>query len=106
MSADRQEGLRKRERFVFGVLLPVAIMVVGMLGIANVESRASAAEFAALAVFFMLLVALPITLVVNAAVMLQKAESVRQCFIRGMVLPGIVMLAAVVYQSGLWDALT
>ena len=106
MSADRQVGLRKRDRFVFGVLLPVAIMVVGMLIIANMESGASAAEFAALAVFFMLLVALPITLVVNAAVMLQKTESAKQCFMRGMVVPGIVLLAAVVYQTGLRDALT
>ena len=99
-------ALRKRDRFIYGVLLPVLIMIVGMLVIANVESDAAAAEFGALAVFFMLLVALPVTLVVNAAVMLQKAGNAKQCFTRGMLLPGFVLLAAIVYQSGLWDRLT
>ena len=99
-------ALRKRDRFIYGVLLPVVIMIIGMLVIANVESGAAAAEFGALAVFFMLLVALPITLVVNSAVMLQEAKSAKECFTRGMTLPGVVLLAAVVYQSGLWDRLT
>ena len=99
-------ALRKRDKFIYGVLLPVVIMIIGMLVIANVESGAAAAEFGALAVFFMLLVALPITLVVNSAVMLQEAKSVKDCFKRGMVVPGIVMLAAIIYQSGLWDRFT
>lgn len=98
--------LRKRDRLIYGVLLPVIVMVVGMLVIANLESGAAAAEFAALGVFFMLLAALPITLIVNGAVMLRDVETVKACFLRGMVVPGIVLVAAVVYQSGLWDLLT
>lgn len=99
-------ALRKRDRFIYGLLFPIVVMIVGMLAIANVESGAAAAEFAALGVFFMLLVALPITLVVNAAVILQEVKSKKDCFMRGMVVPGIVLLAAIVYQSGLWDRLT
>ena len=99
-------ALRKRDRFIYGLLLPIVVMIVGMLVIANVESGAAAAEFAALGVFFMLLVALPITLIVNSAVMLQEVKTTKDCFMRGMVVPGIVLLAAIVYQSGLWDRLT
>jgi len=98
--------LRKRDRFIYGLLLPIVVMIVAMMVIANLDSRAGAAEFAALGVFFMLLVALPITLVINTAVVLQKAESAKSCFMRGMVVPGIVMLAGIAYQAGLWDLLT
>ncbi|NNC68941.1 MAG: hypothetical protein HKN83_13005 [Gammaproteobacteria bacterium] len=98
--------LRKRDRFIYGLLLPIVLLVIGMLIIINVESGASAAEFGALAVFFMLIISLPITLLVNTVVILQDIQTKKSCFVRGMIAPGIVLIGAVVYQSGLWDKLT
>lgn len=98
--------MRKRDRLIFGVFLPNVILVVGMLIIANMESGAKAAEFGGLAVFFMLLISLPVTLTVNSLMLLQSSETAISCFTRGMIPPGLVLIAAGIYQSGLWDKLT
>ena len=72
----------------------------------SIDSRAGAAEFAALAILFMLVIAVPITLVVNLAVMTSNAETRGQYFARGMVVPALVLIFAIIYQSGLWNMLT
>ena len=74
--------------------------------IANVESRAGAVEFAALGVFFMLLFSLPVVLVLNSLIAFLDTETRMSCFLRGMIIPTIVFIAAIIYQSGLWDRLT
>jgi hypothetical protein len=51
---------------MYGVVIPNVILVIGMLVIANMDSGASAAEFGALGVFFMLLISLPLTLTANS----------------------------------------
>ncbi len=99
-------ALRTRDKLVFGLLIPVVIQIVGMLLIASVDSRAGAAEFAALGVFFMLLFSLPFVLVLNPLLVFGSAETRQACFLRGMILPTLVFLAAIVYQTGLWDRLT
>jgi len=99
-------ALRTRDRLIFGLLLPVGVLVVGMLWIANLDSRAAAAEFAGLGVFFMLLFSLPVVLVLNSMIVLGCEGTRKSCFLRGMILPAIVFLAAIVYQSGLWNRLT
>lgn len=76
-----------------------------MLLLANVDSSAKAAEFAGLGVLFLLIFALPITLIGNI-LLLKTAGSGREHFKRGMILPGAFFMSAVIYQSGLWDALT
>ena len=101
-----QSTLRKRDLAIFGVLLPNIILVVGMLIIARMDSGASAAEFGGLAVFFMLLISLPITLTANSLMLLRDYQSVSSCFRFAMIPPGIVILAAIIYQSGLWDEIT
>ncbi len=98
--------MRKRDQVIFGLLLPIAIQIACMLVIANMESGASAAEFGGLAVFFMLLASLPVTLVVNLVILLQDSSTPLACFARGMIIPGLVIAAGVIYQSGLWDELT
>lgn len=103
---ESKMALRTRDRLVFGLLLPVCAQVVGMLLIANLESRAGAAEFAGLGVFFMLLFSLPVVLVLNSIIVLGYQGTRKSCFLRGMILPAIVFVAAIVYQSGLWDRLT
>jgi len=42
----------------------------------------------------------------NLLLLLVEAETRKSCFLCGMILPTIVFLAAIVYQSGLWDKLT
>jgi len=98
--------MRKRDQIIYGVLLPNVILVAGMLIVANMESGAAAAEFGGLAVFFMLLISLPVTLIVNSLMLLLNSETANSCFMRGMIPPGLVLIAAVIYQSGLWDRLT
>lgn len=75
-----------------------------MLLLANVNSAASAAEFAGLAVFFVFLAAIPTTIIVNLIVM-KPTGDVLEHFKRGMIIPLIALAWAVVYQLGLWDAL-
>ncbi|MBT8446825.1 MAG: hypothetical protein KJO38_06745, partial [Gammaproteobacteria bacterium] len=77
-----------------------------MLLIANVDSRAGAAEFAGLGVFFMLLLALPVTLIIGAVLLSGESRSPPALFGRGMIAPGVVIGAAIAYQSGLWNWLT
>jgi hypothetical protein len=98
--------LRKRDLVIFGILLPNLVLVVAMLAIAKMNSGADAGEFGGLAVFFMLLISLPITLTANSLMLLRDCESVSSCFRFAMIPPGLVLLAAVIYQSGLWDAIT
>ena len=98
--------MRRRDRLLYGVLLPNVVLAVGMLIIANMKSGAKAAEFGGLAVFFMLLISLPITLTVNSLMLLRSSETAISCFRWGMIPPGLVLIAAVIYQSGLWDKWT
>ena len=99
------ETLRKRDRFIYGVLLPIAIMVVGLLIIMTFDTRAGAAEFAALGIMLVAIAVSPIVLIVNFVVAFQVETTKGQCFKRGMIAPGLVMLGAFLYQLGLWDAL-
>ena len=56
--------------------------------------------------FFMLIISPTIPLLVNNVIILQDIQTKKSCFVRGMIAPGIVLIGAVVYQSGLWDKLT
>ena len=99
-------SLSKRVKFIYGLLIPIAILIIGMLIIANVDSGASAAEFAGLAVFFMLLISLPITIVLNTVLMFKNFHTPKACLSRGVIIPVLILILAIVYQSGLWDKLT
>ena len=100
------EPLCKRDRLIYGIIVPVAIMIAGIFVIMQVDSGANAAEFASLGVMLGTVVALPIVLTVNGVLAFQPADTPAACFKRGMIAPGIVMAGAIVYQTGLWDALT
>ena len=76
-----------------------------MLGLANVDSAAGAAEFAALGVFFVFLFALPVTVIGNT-ILLRRSGTALDHFKRGMIIPAIFLLWTVVYQTGLWDQLS
>jgi len=105
-SPSTDKTLRKRHRLVYGVLLPIAIMVAGLLVIMSVDSGAGAAEFAALGIMLGALIVSPVVLIINFVLAFQNADTAEQCFKRGMIAPGIVLIGAVVYQTGLWDAIT
>lgn len=92
-------------RVIGGLVYPIAVLIFGMLLLANVDSSAGAAEFAALGVFFVLLLAIPVTLVGNY-LLLKPSGSALDHFRRGMILPGAFLAWTVVYQTGLWDRLT
>ena len=99
------DTLRKRDRFLYGVLLPIAIMVVGLLIIMTFDTRAGAAEFAALGIFLVAIAVSPFVLLVNFVIAFQVDATKGQCFKRGMIAPGIVMVCAFLYQLGLLDAI-
>ena len=92
-------------RLVGGVGLPLAVLAVGMLLLASVDSSAGAAEFAALGVFFVLLAAIPVTVIGNL-LLLAPSGTWLDHFKRGMILPGLFLAWAVLYQTGLWDQWT
>lgn len=92
-------------RALGGLVYPIAVLIFGMLLLANIESSAGAAEFAALGVFLVLLFAIPVTLIGNY-LLLKPSGSALDHFKRGMILPGVFLAWTVVYQTGLWDRLT
>ena len=98
--------VRKRDRLIFGVLLPIVVMLLGLLIIMNLPTGAGAAEFAALGIMLGAITVAPIVLLVNLVAAFQDMDTPQACFRRGMIAPGIVLVGAFVYQIGLWDALT
>ena len=100
------ESIGKRDQFIFGVLLPIVVMAVGLLIVMSTDTGAGAAEFAALGIFLGAITVAPIVLFVNLLTAFRPADSLMACFKRGMIAPGIVIIGAIVYQTGLWDWLT
>jgi len=100
------EPLLKRDRLIYGVLIPTVIMVVGLLIIMALPTGASAAEFAALGILLGAIMVSPIVLLINFVTAFQGGGTSRDCFKRGMIAPAIVLVGAFVYQIGLWDAVT
>ena len=96
----------KRDRLIYGTLLPIGIMVAALFLIMLADTGASAAEFASLGIMLGAIVVSPIVLVVNLVLSFQGGNTPAQCFKRGMIAPGIVLLGAIIYQTGLWDAIT
>ena len=97
------EPIRKRDQFIFGVLLPIVVMVIGLLIVMAADTRAGAAEFAALGIFLVAISVAPIVLFVNLITAFRPVESPMACFKRGMIAPGIVIVGAILYQAGLLD---
>ncbi|MCG8413689.1 MAG: hypothetical protein MI746_05660 [Pseudomonadales bacterium] len=97
--------LTRKDRFVFGFLLPIATLVPVLFLIMMMDSNSGAAEFAALGIFLIVLTISPILLIVMVIVAFQPAQSKGSCYKRGMIAPGIVILGAFLFQLGLWDAL-
>lgn len=93
-----------KPKLIGGFLLPLIVLTVGMLGLTQVESAAGAAEFAGLGVLFALLAAIPLTIVANLFLLPPRGEIV-DYFKKGMVVPLIAIVWAVLYNAGIWDAL-
>lgn len=98
--------LRTRDRLLYGVLAPIGIMLILLFTVMLFESAAGAAEFAALGIMLGAMIAMPFVLIINLVIVFQAVDTPMACFIRGMIFPGIVLIGAVVYQTGLWDAVT
>ncbi len=98
--------MRIRDRLLYGVVLPIAIMAAALFLIMHADTRAGAAEFAALGIFLGAIIAAPVVLIMNIVLAFQTSETPKACFKRGMIAPTVVIVGAIVYQSGLWDALS
>ncbi|MDJ0916550.1 MAG: hypothetical protein QNJ05_02225 [Woeseiaceae bacterium] len=98
--------MRMRDRLLYGVVLPIAIMAAALFIIMHTDTGAGAAEFAALGIFLGAIVASPVVLIMNLLLAFQTSETRKACFRRGLIAPAVVIAGAIVYQSGLWDALT
>ncbi len=94
------------DRLLYGVLLPIVIMAAALFVIMHADTGAGAAEFAALGIFLGALIAAPVVLIMNLVLAFQDSETPTACFRRGMIAPGFVIVAAIIYQTGLWDAIT
>ena len=72
----------------------------------NAETGAGAAEFASLGILLGAITTAPVVLIVNLALAFRPVVTRTACFWRGMIAPGVVLIGAIVYQTGLWDRLT
>ncbi|MDJ0760913.1 MAG: hypothetical protein QNJ19_16080 [Woeseiaceae bacterium] len=104
--SDVSTPLRTLDRLLYGVVFPIVIMAALLFVIMHADTRAGAAEFAALGIFLGAIVAAPVVLITNLVLAFQTSETARACFKRGMIAPTVVIVGAIVYQTGLWDALT
>lgn len=68
-------NLRKRDKLLYGVVLPIIVMIIGLLVIMNFETGAGAAEFAALGIFLGAIIVTPFVLIINSFVALQNVGS-------------------------------
>ncbi len=96
--------MRTRDRWLYGVLAPIGTMIAGLFVVSLTDTRAGAAEFAALGIMLGGLIAMPFVLLINLVTLFQAAHSPMACFARGMIAPGIVLIGAIFYQMGVWDA--
>lgn len=97
------EPLRKRDRMLYGLVMPIVILVLGLVIIMAMPTRASAAEFASLGVMLISITLSPIILAVTAAMAWTSKGSKQNCFVRGMIAPALVLVFAFAYQMGLLD---
>ena len=101
-----KETMRKRDRLIYGTVLPIGVMVTGLFLIMLADTGAAAAEFAALGIMLGAIIVSPIVLVVNLVLSFQGGATRAECFQRGMIAPGIVLIGAIIYQTGAWDAIS
>lgn len=105
-SADQMTvELNKRDRMLFGLVLPVIILCLGLVIIMALPSGAAAAEFASLGVMLISIIFSPIILAATAALAWTAKGSRASCFFRGMIAPAIVLVVALSYQLGYLDNL-
>ena len=95
----------KMDRFLFGFLFPMFAMVLGLLIIMSMPTNTGAAEFAALGILLGAVIISPLLLIVNTLLAMGPARTRAACFKRGMAAPALVMLGALLFQLGLWDAI-
>lgn len=97
--------LNWRERVLFGLVYPILILVAALWVIMQLPSGAAAAEFASLGVMLGAIIIAPVVLVINSVLAWATDGTRQSCFVRGMVLPGVVVITALAYQLGLLDAI-
>lgn len=97
------DKLKKRDRMLCGLVLPVIILCLGLVIIMALPSGAAAAEFASLGVMLISIIFSPIILAVTAAFAWNAKGSRAACFLQGMIAPAFVLAIALSYQLGFLD---
>ncbi len=81
-------------------------MIAALFVIMHADTGAAAAEFASLGIMLGAIIVTPFVLIVNLVIAFQTVDTPMACFKRGMIAPGVVMIGAIIYQTGLWDAVS
>ena len=92
-----------KNRLIYGFSAPLLILVGVASLIVMTDSGASAEGFAAIIILVMIIVAVPLTVVINVIAVPVAAPKKSDYFWRGMVLPAITIVAMLVYYTGIWD---
>ena len=95
-----------KNRFIYGFSAPLLILVGVASLIVMIEPRAAADGFAAIVILVMVIIAVPVIVVANMIVVPVNSPTITPYFVRGMILPGIFIVAMLVYYTGVWDDVT
>lgn len=102
---NQTSDLARKDKFVFGFLLPLLTLIPILFLIMMMDSNSGAAEFAALGIFLIVLTISPILLIVMLILAFQPSQSKGACYRKGMIAPAFVIAGAFLFQLGLWDAM-
>ena len=92
-----------RNRLIYGFSAPLLILVGAASLVVMTESGAAAEGFAPIVVLVMIIIAVPVTVIVNMIVVPVASPANAAYFTRGMILPTLTIAAVLVYYTGFWD---
>lgn len=92
-----------KNRLIYGFSAPLLVIVGAASLIVMTDSGASAEGFAALGILVMVIVAVPVTVIVNMIIVPVAAPTRSAYLSRSMILPALTIIGMLVYYSGVWD---
>lgn len=87
----------------FGFIIPILAELLGAIIIVSTEAGAYAEGFSYIVVIVMLVIAIPLTLFGNIILVPKHIDNKQSYIFKGMILPGIFILAILIYYTGIWD---
>ena len=92
-----------RNRLIFGFSAPLLILVGVASLVVMTDSGAVDGGFAPLLILVMTIVAIPVVVVANIIIVPVRSPANAAYFVRGMFVPGLFILAMLIYSTGTWD---